>query len=143
MKGRGEDTVLAYIRRELKEAERKAIVKLTTHPNRSDRYNKSPDFIVDLEIIIPLFRASHPLRVKVPLLIEVEAGAGFEAGLLDLKRYVTRVADDRAHSGPPIELPFPVATEANGGGQRELVQTLPVKFVAFEMPIPDLENDDP
>jgi|SRR6266540_5595380 hypothetical protein len=143
MKGRGEDTVLAHIKRELREAERHATIKLTPHPNRSDRYNKSPDFIVDLEVTIPLFPSERPLRVKVPLLIEVEAGAGFEAGLQDLERYVTRVATDRSHAGPPIILPFPIATEANRGRQRELIRTLPIKFVAFEMPIPDPDPEAP
>ena len=143
MKGRGEDAVLAHIKRELREAERQATIKLAPHPNRSDRHNKSPDFIVELEVTIPLFPAARPLRVKVPLLIEVEAGAGFEAGLQDLERYVARAATDRSPTGPPIMLPFPIATEANLRKHRELVRTLPIKFVAFEMAIPDLAPDAP
>ena len=84
MRGRGEDAMMEYLRRELAEAERTAVVELTFHPNRTDAYNKSPDFIVDMVVTIPLFRTGPPLRAKVPLLMEVEAGAGFEAGLVDL-----------------------------------------------------------
>jgi len=136
MKGRGEDAMMAYLRRELAEAERGAVVELTFHPNRTDAYNKSPDFILDMIVTVPLFRSGPPLRVKVPLLVEVEAGAGFEAGLDDLERFVTRTRAGVSPVGPPLELPFPVATEADSGKARELVRDLPILFRAYEIAIP-------
>lgn len=139
MRGRGEDAMMAYLRRELAKAERNAVVELTFHPNRTDAYNKSPDFIVDMTVSVPLFRAGPPLRVKVPLLIEVEAGAGFTAGLADLRRFVQRAKMNKIHHGPPIELPFPVATEDAQGKKRELTFELPILFRAYEIPIPDDE----
>jgi hypothetical protein len=110
MRGRGEDEMMAYLRHRIAEAARDAIVELTFHPNRTDVYNKSPDFIVDMVVTLPLFKSSPPLRVKVPLLVEVEAGAGFEARLADLERFVSRTNAGISPVGPPIELPFPVAT---------------------------------
>ena len=38
MRGRGEDAMMEYLRRELSEAERTAVVELTFHPNRTDAY---------------------------------------------------------------------------------------------------------
>ena len=136
MRGRGEDQMMAYLRRRLPEVERSAIVELSFHPNRTDAYNKSPDFIVDVTVTLPLFHSEPPLRVKLPLLLEVEAGAGFEAGLTDLERFVTRVKANVGPAGPPIELPFCVATEAVGGGERDLTRELPIRFRAHEISIP-------
>jgi len=128
--------MMDYLRRELPEAERSAVVELTFHPNRTDPYNRSPDFIVDMVVTVPLFRSGPPLRVKVPLLIEVEAGAGFDGGLADLERFVVRTQAKVSPVGPPVELPFPVATEGEGGRVRELVRQLPVLFRAHEIAIP-------
>lgn len=136
MRGRGEDEMMAYLRRRLPEAERSAVVELAFHPNRADAYNRSPDFIVDVIVTLFLFHSEPPLRLKLPLLIEVEAGAGFEAGLADLERFVTRVKAGVGPTGPPIELPFPVATEAASGSERDLTRELPVRFRAREIPIP-------
>jgi len=136
MRGRGEDAMMAYLRRELAGVARRSVVELRFHPNRTDAYNKSPDFIVDMTVTVPLFRDGPPLQVKVPLLVEVEAGAGFEAGLKDLERFVERVNKGSVPGGPPIELPFPVATEAEAGKARELVRQLPIAFRAHEIPIP-------
>jgi hypothetical protein len=136
MKGRGEDAMMEYLRRELAEVQRNAIVELTFHPNRTDAYNKSPDFIVDMVVTVPLFRTGPPLRVKVPLLVEVEAGAGFEAGLADLARFVQRTRLGQIPTDAPIELPFPVATEADSGNVRELIHELPIRFRAHEIAIP-------
>src|SRR6478672_6795358 len=108
MRGRGEDEMMAYLRRHLAEAERDAVVGLTFHPNRADPYNKSPDFIIDMLISLPLFLYRTPLRFKIPLLIEVEAGAGFNGGIADLERFVSRVKSGVGPGGPPIELPFPI-----------------------------------
>jgi hypothetical protein len=60
MRGRGEDEMMVYLRRHLLEAERNAIVELTFHPNRTDAYNKSPDFIADMVVTLPLFRSAPP-----------------------------------------------------------------------------------
>ncbi len=136
MRGRGEDEMMVYLRQRLPEVERNAVVELTFHPNRTDAYNKSPDFIVDMVVTLPLFRSEPPLQVKIPLLVEVEAGAGFEAGLADLERFVARAKTSVSPVGPPVELPFPVATEESSGGERELVHDLPVLFRAREIPIP-------
>lgn len=136
MRGRGEDAMMEYLRRELAEVERSAIVELTFHPNRTDAYNKSPDFIVDMVVTVPLFRTGPPLRVKVPLLVEVEAGAGFEAGLGDLMRFVERTRKGQTSAEAPIELPFPVATESDGGNVRDLIYELPIRFRAQEIAIP-------
>jgi hypothetical protein len=137
MRGRGEDEMMVYLRRQIAEAARNAIVELTFHPNRTDVYNKSPDFIGDMVVSVPLFRSVPPLRVKVPLLVEVEAGAGFEGGLDDLERFVSRTNTGVSPVGPPIELPFPIATEANGGKERRIVRNLPVLFLANEIAIPE------
>ena len=74
--------------------------------------------------------------VKIPLLVEVEAAAGFQAGLEDLERFVARAKAGVSPIGPPIELPLPVATEADNGAERELVRELPVLFRAREIAIP-------
>jgi hypothetical protein len=140
MRGRGEDAMMEYLRRELAEAERGAVVELTFHPNRTDAYNKSPDFIVDMVVTVPLFRTGPPLRVKVPLLVEVEAGAGFEAGLADLVRFVQRTRVGHPIDAP-IELPFPIATESDSGSVRELVHELPIRFRAYEIAIPKRDDD--
>lgn len=137
MAGRGEDDMMAYLRRRIGEAERSAIVELAFHPNRTDAYNRSPDFIVDMVVTVPLFATSRPLRVKVPLLVEVEAAAGFRGGLEDLDRFVSRTNAGRIPSGPPIELPFPIATEANAGMRRGVIYNLPVLFSASEIPMPE------
>jgi hypothetical protein len=137
MRGRGEDDMMEYLRRELPEAERNAVVELTFHPNRTDAFNKSPDFIVDMVVTVPLFRSGPPLRVKVPLLVEVEAGAGFEAGIADLERFVERTRTGVNPVSLPIELPFPVATESDGGKMRELVREVPILFRAHEIAIPN------
>jgi hypothetical protein len=135
MRGRGEDEMMAYLRRQLPEVERNAVVELTFHPNRSDPYNKSPDFIVDMVVTLPLFGSGSPLRVKVPLLVEVEA-SGFEGGLADLERFVARARAGTSPVGAPIELPFPIATEANSGKERDVERELPVLFRAYEIAIP-------
>jgi hypothetical protein len=141
MRGRGEDAMMEYLRRELAEAERSAVVELTFHPNRTDAYNKSPDFIVDMVVTLFLFRTGPPLRVKVPLLVEVEAGAGFEAGLADLVRFVQRTRLGQTPTDAPIELPFPVATESDSGNVRELVHELPIRFRAHEIAIPRRDDE--
>jgi hypothetical protein len=101
-----------------------------------DAYNKSPDFIIDMIITLPLFQSEAPLRFKIPVLVEVEAGAGFDGGLDDLDRFVVRVNAGVGPGGPPIELPFPIATEADSGKERNLVHHLPVLFQAREIGIP-------
>ena len=90
---------------------------------------------------LSLFKSSPPLRVKVPLLVEVEAGAGFEGGLADLDRFVSRTIAGISPVGPPIELPFPIATEASGGKERRIVRNLPVLFLAHEIAIPKNDSD--
>jgi hypothetical protein len=136
MRGRGEDEMMMYLRRHLAQAERDAVVQLTFHPNRTDPYNKSPDFIVDMLVTLPLFASRPALRFKVPLLVEVEAGAGFGGGLEDLERFVDRVNAGVGPGGPPIELPFPIATEADSGKERDVVRDLPILFRAREIAIP-------
>jgi hypothetical protein len=136
MRGRGEDEMMAYLRRHLAQVERDAVVELTFHPNRTDAYNKSPDFIVDMIITLPLFQSASSLKFKIPVLVEVEAGAGFDGGLADLERFVGRVKAGVGPGGPPIELPFPIATEADSGKECTLVRDLPVLFRAREIGIP-------
>lgn len=140
MRGQGEDEMMAYIRRRLGEVERSAVVELSFHPNRTDAYNKSPDFIVDVTITLPFFQSEVPLRIKIPLLVEVEAAAGFNAGLEDLDRFVTRVNAGVDPTGPPIELPFPIATAEAGNKERELVCQLPIRFRAREVGIPKRDS---
>lgn len=140
MRGRGEDEMMISLKRRLPEVARDAVVELTFHPNRTDAYNKSPDFIVDMVVTVPLFPSERPLVVKVPLLVEVEAAAGFQGGLEDLERFVARAKVGVSPVGPPLELPFPVATEANAGTQRELIRELPILFRAREIAIPRRED---
>jgi len=141
MPGRGENEMMAYLRRQITRAEREAVVELAFHPNRTDAYNRSPDFIVEMAVSVPLFASTRALRVKVPLLVEVEAAAGFDGGLADLERFVKRTNEGVTPFGPPIELPFPIATEANRGKERELPRSLPVLFLAREIPIPSTESN--
>lgn len=134
-KGRGEDRMESYLRRCLQQAAQTATVDLQYHPNRSDPYNKSPDFIVDVVVRVELL-PQHPVTLRVPLLVEVEAGDGFSGGLEDLKRYLKRSRDGVDPTGPPIELPFVIATEAEAGNTRRIDAALPVRFEVAEVPIP-------
>ncbi|MFO0761286.1 MAG: hypothetical protein U0359_32710 [Byssovorax sp.] len=133
MKGRGEDRTAAWLKARLQRAELDATVRLRYDPQRSSEHNKSPDFAVEVEVRVPLFDG-HVVVLKAPILIEVEAGAGFENALVDLERFVERSGDGR--QAPVIELPFVAATEQAEGRARELVRTLPVRFRAVEVSVP-------
>jgi hypothetical protein len=134
-KGRGEDRMEAYLRRHLRRAAQDAKVELTYHPQRSDPYNKSPDFIVDVKVRIELF-PQCPVIVRFPLLIEVEAGAGFSGGLEDLSRFVERSNHGVDPLGPRIDLPFLIATDVAAGNLRDLEVSLPVTISAKEIALP-------
>ncbi|NUQ72061.1 MAG: hypothetical protein HUU21_00580 [Polyangiaceae bacterium] len=139
-KGRGEDRMEAFLRRALRAAEWDSTVRLQIHPQHADAHNKSPDFVVDAEIRIPLF-PHHPLLVRVPLLVEVEAGAGFSGGLEDLYRFIKRASLNVDPLGARIDLPFIIATEAEAGNELRIEDKLPVRFLAQEIPIPDNEGE--
>lgn len=135
-KGRGEDQMEAYLRRHLLRAAEDATVTLEYHPQRSDAYNKSPDFIVDAVVRIELL-PNCPVIIKFPILVEVEAGAGFSGGKEDLERFITRSKQGVDPLGPRLELPFIIATEAEAGCVEVRDDALPVRFVIREIPIPD------
>jgi hypothetical protein len=137
-KGRGEDRMEAYLRKHLLRAAQDAKVELTYHPQRSDPYNKSPDFIVDVKVRIELL-PQCPLIIRFPLLVEVEAGAGFNGGLEDLHRFVERCIQGVDPLGPRIELPFLIATEVEDGRTRDLEVSLPITIRAKEISIPNVE----
>ena len=133
MKGAGEDAVLARLRRDLPSAERGAQVRLVLHPKRSDPRGRSPDFIVNAEVTIPLF--DRLLRIRVPILVEVEACAGVEEAMQDLERYLERAPGEAGEGRPPVELPFAVIT-ARGEGRRFWVERpLSVRFAVSELPL--------
>ena len=133
--GRGEDAMAAWIHQRLQAAMQESTVALRLHPQRSGETNKSPDFVLEMEVRVPLFDG-WPLVIQVPILVEVEAGAGFEGALLDLERFVTRSVDGSGRQPPVISLPFVVATEADAHNRQELVRQLPVIFTAVEVAIP-------
>lgn len=135
MKGRGEDAFAAWLQPRLQAAMQDATVHLRLHPQREAELNKSPDFVLELEVRIPLFEG-RPLVVQVPILVEVEAGGGFAGGMQDLERFVERSTNGSGRQAPLMEVPFVVATEADAGNQAELVRQLPVRFVAIEVPWP-------
>lgn len=136
MKGRGEDRTAAWLRSRLQRAELDATVALRYEPKRSAERNQSPDFVIEVEVRLPLFDG-HTVVIRAPILIEVEAGAGFEGALQDLERFVERSVDGSGRQAPVIELPFLVATERAEGQKRELVRMLPVRFSAIEVAIPE------
>lgn len=135
MKGRGEDALAAWLQPRLQAAMQDATVALRLHPQREAEGNKSPDFVLEMEVRVPLFDGL-PLVVKVPILLEVEAAAGFDGALMDLERYVTRSVDGSGRQAPAIALPFVVATGAAAGQRMEIVRQLPVQFSAVEIAIP-------
>ena len=143
MKGRGEDRTAAWLKSRLQRAELDATVALRYEPKRSADRSKSPDFIVEVEVRLPLFDG-HIVVLRAPILIEVEAGAGFEGALQDLERFVERSVDGSGRQAPVIELPFVAATERAEGQAREVVCMLPVRFSAVEVAIPEQGgSDDP
>jgi len=133
MKGRGEDAMAAWLRSRLQRAELDATVRLRLDPKRSATRSKSPDFVVEAEIRVPLFDG-RVVVLRAPILVEVEAGAGFDGALVDLERFAERSADGT--QPPAIELPFIAATEEAGGREREVVRMLPVRFRAVEIALP-------
>lgn len=135
MKGRGEDTMAAWLQSRLPSAMQDATVHLRLHPQRSAETNQSPDFILQLEVRVPLFDGV-PLVVLVPILVEVEAGAGFENALLDLERYVERSIDGSGRQPVAISLPFVAATQAGARNRVEIVRQLPVRFDVVEVVVP-------
>ncbi|MCB9779743.1 MAG: hypothetical protein H6742_14355 [Alphaproteobacteria bacterium] len=137
-KGRGEDAMEAYLRRHLQRAAEDATVTLEYHPQRADAYNKSPDFIIDAVVRVELL-PNCPVVVRFPILVEVEAGAGFSGGKEDLDRFVARSRRGVDPLGPRIELPFVIATEAEAGCFETRDEELPVRFVIREIAIPDPE----
>lgn len=138
MKGRGEDALAAWLQPRLQAAMQDATVALRLHPQREAEGNKSPDFVLDMEVRVPLFDGL-PLVVNVPILLEVEA-AGFDGALMDLERYVTRSVDGSGRQAPAIALPFVVATEAAAGQRMAIVRQLPVQFRAVEIAIPQAKR---
>jgi len=141
VKGRGEDGTAAWLKARLQRAELDATVELRYAPKRSAEGNKCPDFIVEVEVRLPLFDG-HIVVLRAPILIEVEAGAGFEGALQDLDRFAERGADGSGRQAPVIELPFLAATKRAGGQVREVVRMLPVRFSAVEVAIPGPGDDE-
>jgi hypothetical protein len=136
MKGQGEDRLAAWLQGRLQAATQESTVQLRLHPQREGARNRSPDFVLELEVRVPLF-AGAPLVVRAPLLVEVEAVAGVEGALLDLQRYVERSTDGSGRQPAAIELPFVVATGADGGARRTIERQLPVRFQLIEVPLPE------
>ena len=135
MKGRGEDQTAAWLRARLQRAELDATVTLCLEPKRSAEKNQCPDFVVQVEVRVPLFEG-HIAVLKAPILIEVEAGAGLEGALQDLERFVERSVDGSGRQGPVIELPFVAATGRGEAQRRQVIRQLPVRFTAVELAIP-------
>lgn len=132
MKGRGEDGLAAHLRRHLRRAELGASIELRCDPQRSSGGNKSPDFIVHAEVRVPLFDA-HVAVIEAPIFVELEAGSGFEAGVIDLERFVDRSRLGTRRQGPVVTLPFVVVTEAAEARSRSLERVLPVMFRVSEV----------
>jgi hypothetical protein len=105
-------------------------------PFGTDTYNESPDFIVDMVVTLPMLPSQPALKVKVPLLVEIETAAGFEAGLADLQRFVIRAQIGVVREGRLSRCPFSVATDQDGGRQQEVTYALLVLFRAHEIAIP-------
>lgn len=139
MKGRGEDRTAAWLKARLQRAELDATVELRLDPQRSAPGNQSPDFVVQVEVRLPLFDG-HIAVLRAPILVEVEAGAGFEGALHDLERFAARSATGA--QPPLVELPFVAVTGRAEGRAREVVRTLPVRFAAVEVAIPDDGSED-
>jgi hypothetical protein len=138
--GRGEAAMRAFLTKaRLERAERAARVQLRYYPQNVDPLNKCPDFIVHCEIDIPLF-PDNRIRIRVPILIEVEAGAGFQAGFTDLEKFVQRTV--AGVQPATIEIPFLIATENDQGGQREQEKEIPVRFISREIAIPTVVAPD-
>lgn len=133
MKGRGEDDVAAWLRRRLTRAELDASVELRLLPQREDARNPRPDFVIEGVVRVPLFEG-RVLTLRLPLLVEVEAGAGFDNALVDLECFVERSLGGRQR--PLVELPFTAVTERCEARERELVRLLPVRFRAIEVQAP-------
>ena len=141
MKGRGEDETAAWLRSRLARAELDATVELRYDPKRSAEGNKCPDFVVEVEVRLPIFDG-HIVVLRAPILIEVEAGAGMEEALQDLERFVERSADGSGRQAPVIDLPFLAATGRAEGQTREVVRMLPVRFSAVEVALPGREGGE-
>ncbi len=133
MAGFGEEEIKAYIGRELAEAEERSTVSLRLHPQRTDPYNKSPDFLVELEVSVPLFDGT-PLKARVPILIEVEYEGGVSDGLKDLVRFVDRAVRGLDPTGPPIRIPMAIVTRDGAGVSKSLPYQLPVMVEVREVP---------
>lgn len=141
MKGRGEDVMVAWLKGRLPEAAETATVRLRLDPKRAAERNKSPDFIVEMTVRVELIPGRW-MQVKVPLMVEVEAGAGFSGALEDLERFVTRSNDGSGKQECAIELPFIAATEADAGAVKDVIRQLPVRFKAVEVAIPKAGGRD-
>jgi hypothetical protein len=135
VKGRGEDETAAWLKARLQRAELDATVSLRLEPKRSAERNQSPDFVVHVEVRVPLFEG-HIAVLRAPILVEVEAGAGLEGALQDLERFVERSLDGSGRQEPVIELPFVAATGRGEGKRRQVVRPLPVRFTAVELVLP-------
>src|SRR6266702_5511570 len=142
MKGQGEDRTAAWLKNNLRTAERQAVVRLRLDPKRAAAGNKSPDFIIEMEVRLPLFNG-EVVVVRAPVMVEVEALAGFGGALQDLERFVERSNDGSKRQPPAIELPFVCVTES-GDHRAEKICSLPVRFVASEarIPPPPMTRDD-
>jgi hypothetical protein len=136
MKGRGEDDMAAWLRARLRRAELDATVELRYDPKRSSSGSQRPDFIVEVEVRVPLFEG-HVAVLRAPILVEVEAGAGLDGALQDLEHFVERSGDGSGRQAPAIELPFVAATGRAEGRSREVVRMLPVRFRAVEIAVPE------
>jgi hypothetical protein len=139
MKGRGEDRTAAWLKARLQRAALDATVELRLDPQRSATGNQSPDFVVQVEVRLPLFDG-HIAVLRAPILVEVEAGAGFDGALQDLERFAARSATGA--QAPLVELPFVAATGRAEGRAREVVRMLPVRFAAVEVAVPDEGSED-
>ena len=133
--------MVAWLKGRLPEAEHTANVRLRLDPKRAAEKNKSPDFIVEMTVRVELIPGRW-MEVRVPLMVEVEAGAGFTGALEDLERFVTRSTDGSGKQDCAIELPFVAATEADRGATKDIVRQLPVRFKAVEVAIPKIDRTD-
>jgi hypothetical protein len=131
VKGRGEDQLAAFLRQNLRRAELGASVELRFDPQRAATGNKSPDFLIHAEIRVPVFDGQVAV-IEAPILVELEAGSGFEAGLADLERFVERSTDGSRRQRAVITLPFVVLTEAGLARTRSLERVLPVRLQVSE-----------
>jgi hypothetical protein len=147
VKGRGEDRTARWLYDRLERAALDATVSLRLHPQRESASNACPDFLLLVEVRVPLL-PGRALVFRVPALVEVEACSDLDGAMADLERFVERSGDGSGRQEAVIELPFVALTRDGGEGdggrvgdgrraapcgrQRTVTRRLPVRFEIVE-----------